>query len=74
MYSTDGYSYQQLPGKNITQRIVDVGVFSFEEIETCWIKFILTKPSADFVSNGYYIYEFGAKLIQFFDEAFGEVS
>lgn len=70
LYSVDGYNYLQLPGKIISQSVTDVGVFTFETIEARFFKFILVKPSADGIVGGKYVYEFGARLIQFFDEAF----
>jgi len=70
MYSVDGYLYQQLPGNLVTQSIVDVGIFVFETIEATDVKFIFTKTSWDDKDGNQYVYEFGAKHIQFFNEAF----
>ncbi|MBD3268451.1 hypothetical protein GF373_17425 [bacterium] len=70
LYSTDGYTFKQLPGNLITQSVVDTGVFVFEQTSMTYVKFLISKQSSDFVSGNKLIYEFGASLIQFFNDGF----
>jgi len=70
LYSFDGYNFEQLPGKTVSLSIRDSGTFIFQPVEATYIKFLLTKRSADYLEGGKFVYEFGAKLIQFFKETF----
>jgi hypothetical protein len=70
MYSNDGYNFSQLPGTNPTQTVIDVGVFYFPKTSMTHVKFLLSKATSDYEDRDRFIFEFGAKRIQFFEEAF----
>lgn len=70
LYSLDGFNYSQLPGRDITMSVVDRGVFVFSAIEAQHVKFLITKPSPDFLATNKYAYEFGIKSIHFFDAGY----
>lgn len=70
LYSTDNFSWQQLPIVNVTASITDKYVFQFPEVSAKYVKFIMTKQGLDSVKNNVYIYEFGADLISFYAEGF----
>lgn len=74
LYSSDGYIYQQIPCSLPTQAVTDTAVFAFTSVEATHVKFLMTKQAADYFENGKYIYEFGAKLIQFFSENFETIA
>ena len=66
LYSTDGYSWSNLPTTSYTQSVDDRAIFIFPVTSMTWVKFIMTKSGPDDIDGNQYIYEFGAKSIQFF--------
>jgi hypothetical protein len=70
MYSSDNYSWQQLPVASFTRSVIDKTTFQFTSIEAQYIKFIMTKPGYDQVHNRLYSYEFGMDEIVFYYEGF----
>lgn len=73
MYSTDGVNYQKLPIANTSLQSIDKVEFIFPEISVLKLKFILEKNGHDFISSDLsYVYEFGAKEIALFKEAFSD--
>jgi hypothetical protein len=70
LYSVDGYNFTQLPSDSPSKSVVDRGVFNFEAIDARYIKFLMTKNQYDEIDANLYTYEFGAKLIQFFNDSY----
>jgi hypothetical protein len=73
MYSTDGVNYQKLPISNTSLQSIDKVEFIFPEISVLKLKLILEKNGHDFISSDLnYVYEFGAKEIALYKEAFSD--
>ena len=69
LYSSDNYSWNQLPVTNFTRSIVDKSSFRFAPLEARYFKFIMTKRGYDQIDNKLYVYEFGVDEIAFYNEA-----
>jgi hypothetical protein len=70
MYSNDGINYTRLPVINAISESLEKATFSFPQTSMSYLKFIMEKDSFDFISNGQYVYEFGAKEIALFKESY----
>lgn len=70
-YSIDNYTWIQLPTDSFTQSVLRAATFTFTPIQVQYVKFIMTKPGYDSISNGLYAYEFGLDMLAFFNEGFG---
>lgn len=74
LFSTDGVNFERVPAINTIAEGVDKVIFQFPQIETSVIKFILEKRSYDFIENGLFVFEFGAKEIAIFNDSFSNDS
>jgi hypothetical protein len=71
LYSLDNYNFIQLPSDTVSVTTSNQATFGFEVISAKWIKFLLTKQSADDTTYGtVYSFEFGFNEIAFYNEVF----
>lgn len=71
MYSIDGVNYEKVPAVNTVLESLDKMEFTFPQITAQRFKFIIEKNGHDFItSDNLFVYEFGAKEIGLFAEAF----
>lgn len=71
LYSTDNYNFVQLPSNTVTIETDSMATFGFTPVEAQWVKFILTRESANTtVRDGDYRFEFGFNEISFYSEGF----
>ena len=73
LYSIDGVNYNRVPASNTLIETLSTAEFVFPEIQGQYFKFIFEKVGHDIIdSSGNFVYEFGAKEISFFKEAFSD--
>jgi len=71
LYSTDNTNWKKLPTESPSQQVRSKALFTFKEIETQWIKFILTKDGPDPGFNETrYNYQFGFESISFWRDSY----
>lgn len=70
LYSTDGFTFKQLPTDSFSQSVLRKATFVFTTVSATHVKFIMTKDGFDFVKDEVYNYEFGADEISFYTETF----
>jgi hypothetical protein len=71
LYSLDNYNFSQLPTVNYTQDVQSATNFTFDTIQTKYIKFLLTKPSPDpSTSKKTFTYQFGFKNLSFYNNTY----
>jgi hypothetical protein len=71
LYSIDGVNFNRLPSVNPTLEAIDKMEFVFPEIRASRIKFIVEKNGHDAITgDNLFLYEFGAKEISVYKEAF----
>lgn len=70
LYSTDNYSWTQLPVTDFTRSVIDKTTFQFSPVTARYIKFIMTKAGFDQVHNELYAYEFGVDEVSLYKEGF----
>ncbi len=70
LYSSDGINYFEVPSELSTRPVTSYGEFVFPEIEATHLKIIFEKRGHDLIIDSLYLYEFGAKEIGLFKEAF----
>lgn len=69
MYSSDGINYRRVPAVNTVVETFDKAEFNFPAITGQYFKILFEKSAHDFRSSVYQ-YEFGAKEIAFFNDAY----
>jgi len=74
LYSTDNYSFSQLPTNAYSQEIRSKGAFDFSTVEAKFIKFILTKEGPDPGAMGESKYQFGFKNIAFKNKTYTTIA
>ena len=70
LLSMDGINYTRVPSINTVNEGVDKVTFNFPETQFRYMKLILEKDSYDYIESAFYIFEFGAKEIALYNEAF----
>jgi hypothetical protein len=70
LYSIDNFNYFQLPTNTYTRSLKSFGVFHFQTVEAQYLKLLLTKTSSDYIQDQSFIFEFGFKQIELFNEVF----
>jgi hypothetical protein len=70
MYSLDGINFNRVPAINTVAEGLDKLIFQFPETELKVLKVIFEKDNHDYVDNGLFVYEFGAREIALFKEGF----
>jgi len=71
LYSVDGVNFNRVPSVNTVLESLDKMEFTFPEIEALKLKLIIEKNGHDFItSDNLFGYEFGAREIGLYKEAF----
>lgn len=71
LYSSDGINYQQVPSLNPIISTSQKAEFLFSTVSCKKIKVFFQRNSYDYIaSDNTYVYEFGAKFINFYKEGF----
>lgn len=59
-YSTNGIDWLLVPTEMHTQSILDGGIWTFPELETRYLRILMTKNAPEEIdANGYYVWSFG---------------
>ncbi len=69
-YSTDGYTWNNVPSESPVQSGTGNFIWRFENTETTWVKFIVSKASPDFTQTVGTTYDFGFDRIKFYSETY----
>ena len=70
--SLDGINFSRVPVVDIVALGLDKVTFQFPETSAKYLKLILEKDNYDFIDNGLFVYEFGAREIALYEESFAE--
>lgn len=69
-YTTDGYTWQPVPGESATQTSVGDLSFRFPGIEVSGLKLVISKPSPDSTTVDSATYNFGIRHVGLFKEKY----
>jgi hypothetical protein len=70
-YSTDNYNWIDLPTEPLSRYLDEAADLIFPTQDMQWLKFRLSKSDPDYIDQGVYVYEFGAKNISFYNYVYG---
>jgi len=69
-HSEDGYNWYNVDGADSSRNVINNSLFVFKQISPKYLRLILTKETYDYIDAGFYHYEFGAKEISIYHNAF----